>query len=421
MIKKPRGTEDILPQDSTLWRAIEKTAHDVCSRYGYKEIRTPVFEDTSLFNRGVGETTDVVQKEMYTFNDKGDRSITLRPEGTASVARSYIENSLYANPQPTKLYYMIPCYRYEKPQSGRLREFHQFGLECFGSDNSSTDAEIIALALDFFDNLGIKDLKLNLNSIGCPECKPSYNKALKEYFMAHNDELCETCKDRLEKNPMRILDCKSKVCSKIGESAPKMLDYLCDDCNNDFSQLTNYLDKMNISYLVDTSIVRGLDYYTRTVFEITSDALGAQSTVCGGGRYNGLVEELGGKSTPGIGFAMGIERLILILKNQNLVISKEPVPDIFIGTIGDGADVFAQVLVHNLRNQGLWAERDLCLRSVKAQMKYANKLGAKYSLILGDDEISTNNGTIKNMENGEQTNIELSAQSIYELIKKENE
>lgn len=417
MIKKPRGTEDILPNDSKIWRLIENTAHEICAKYGYKEIRTPVFEDTSLFSRGVGDTTDVVQKEMYTFNDKGGRSITLRPEGTASLVRSYIENSLYANPQPTKLYYLISCYRYEKPQSGRLREFHQFGLECFGSDSSATDAEIITLAFDFFKTLGVKDLSLNLNSIGCEKCKPKYNEELKKYFSSHIDKLCDTCKDRLEKNPMRIIDCKSPVCQEVCANAPRMIDYLCEDCDSHFKQLTSYLDKLNIKYTIDPNIVRGLDYYTRTVFEITSDALGAQSTVCGGGRYNGLVEELGGKPTPGIGFAMGIERLILILKSQGIELGESLGPNIFVASIGDNASLTAQKLVYDLRNKGLWAERDLCDRSVKAQMKYANKLGACYSIVIGDDEVLNNKASLKNMNTGEETIVELSCDSIYNIIK----
>ena len=418
MIKKPRGTEDILPNDSKIWRLIENTAHEICAKYGYKEIRTPVFEDTSLFSRGVGDTTDVVQKEMYTFNDKGGRSITLRPEGTASLVRSYIENSLYANPQPTKLYYLISSYRYEKPQSGRLREFHQFGLECFGSDSSATDAEIITLAFDFFKTLGVKDLSLNLNSIGCEKCKPKYNEELKKYFSSHIDKLCDTCKDRLEKNPMRIIDCKSPVCQEVCADAPRMIDYLCEDCDSHFNQLTSYLDKLNIKYAIDPNIVRGLDYYTKTVFEITSDALGAQSTVCGGGRYNGLVEELGGKPTPGIGFAMGIERLILILKSQGIELGESLGPNIFVASIGDNASLTAQKLVYDLRNKGLWAERDLCDRSVKAQMKYANKLGACYSIVIGDDEVLNNKASLKNMGTGEETVVELSCDSIYNIIKK---
>ena len=420
MINKPRGTEDILPSDSPLWQRIEKAAREVCDSYGYKEIRTPVFEDTSLFQRGVGDTTDVVQKEMYTFEDKGGRSITLRPEGTASLVRSFIENSLYADPQPTKLFYLISCYRYEKPQSGRLREFHQFGIECFGGTSDATDAEVIALALAFFEKLGVKGLKLNLNSIGCPVCKKDYNEKLKAYFSQYKEELCDTCKTRLDKNPMRIIDCKSEICSRIANDAPKMIDHLCPDCQEHLDKTLAYLNTMGIEYTLDPTIVRGLDYYTRTVFEITSDALGAQSTVCGGGRYNGLVEELGGKPTEGIGFAAGLERLVMIMKSQGLDQEvKADNPAIFIATIGDSADLTAQKLVYDLRKSGIHAERDLCLRSVKAQMKYANKLGADYCLVLGEDEINNNSAELKNMQTGETTTVSLSADELYNILKKD--
>lgn len=419
MIKKQRGTEDILPKDSPLWRKIESAAHNVCAGYGYKEIRTPVFEDTALFQRGVGDTTDVVQKEMYTFEDRGGRSITLRPEGTASVVRSFIENSVYAGPQPSKLYYLISAYRYEKPQAGRLREFHQFGIECFGASSDAVDAEVIALALDFFKSLGIKDLALNINSIGCPKCKSDYNAKLREYFKQHEDKLCDTCKTRLEKNPMRIIDCKSEICGEIAKDAPRMTEHFCDECRGHFENTKAYLDAMGINYTVNPDIVRGLDYYTRTVFEITSDALGAQSTVCGGGRYNGLVEELGGKPAEGIGFAIGIERLVMILKAQGLAdsLSDDKAPDIFIASIGEKSDFYTQKLVFDLRQKGIYAERDLCERSVKAQMKFANKLGARYSMVLGDDEISENHAMLKNMETGESADIELSADKIAATLK----
>lgn len=417
MINKPRGTEDILPADSPLWQKVEQTAREICGAYGYREIRTPVFEDTALFQRGVGDTTDVVQKEMYTFEDKGGRSITLRPEGTASLVRSFIEHSLYADPQPTKLFYLISCYRYEKPQSGRLREFHQFGIECFGGTSDAADAEIIALALSFFEKLGVKGLKLNLNSIGCPVCKKEYNRILKDYFKQYEADLCDTCKTRLEKNPMRIIDCKSEVCSKIAADAPKMIDHLCADCRQHLDQTLRYLDNMKIAYTIDPTIVRGLDYYTRTVFEITSDALGAQSTVCGGGRYNGLVEELGGKPTEGIGFAVGLERLMMIMKSQGL---DKAVPDsqpaIFIAAIGEEADVLAQKLVYDLRAMGCHAERDLCGRSVKAQMKYANKLKARYSMVLGEDETKDGRAELKNMATGETASALLTAEEIYTII-----
>lgn len=417
MINKPRGTEDILPADSALWQRIEQVAREVCAAYGYREIRTPVFEDTSLFQRGVGDTTDVVQKEMYTFEDKGGRSITLRPEGTASLVRSFIENSLYADPQPTKLFYLISCYRYEKPQSGRLREFHQFGIECFGGTSDATDAEVIALALAFFEKLGVRGLKLNLNSIGCPVCKKDYNEKLKAYFSQYRDTLCETCQTRLDKNPMRIIDCKSEICSRIAADAPKMIDHLCPDCKAHLDNTTRYLDTMGIGYTIDPTIVRGLDYYTRTVFEITSDALGAQSTVCGGGRYNGLVEELGGKPTEGIGFAAGLERLVMIMKSQGLDQGIAPAkPKLFLASIGEEADIAVQKLVYDLRKLGICAERDLCGRSVKAQMKYANKLGASFSMVLGENEIQGGQGELKNMENGEAVSVPLEAAKLAALL-----
>ncbi len=419
MINKPRGTEDILPSSAPLWQHIEKTAREICASFGYREIRTPVFEDTSLFQRGVGDTTDVVQKEMYTFEDKGGRSITLRPEGTASLVRSFIENSLYADPQPTKLFYLISCYRYEKPQSGRLREFHQFGIECFGGTSDATDAEIISLAISFFEKLGIKGLKTNINSIGCPVCKKEYNEKLREYFGAHKEKLCETCLGRLEKNPMRIIDCKSEICSEIAKDAPKMIDHLCPDCQEHLDKTTAYLKAMGIDYEIDSSIVRGLDYYTRTVFEITSDALGAQSTVCGGGRYNGLVEELGGKPTEGIGFAVGLERLAMIMERQGLTEQFKPVsPKLFVCTLGENSDIPAQKLVYDLRKMGCPAERDLCGRSLKAQMKYANKLNAEYTIVIGDDEISQNSASVKNMESGDTTETVISAENIYNIINK---
>jgi histidyl-tRNA synthetase len=339
MITKPRGTEDVLPKDSKLWQYIENTARGVCDLYGYMEIRTPVFEHTELFQRGVGDTTDVVQKEMYTFEDKGGRSITLKPEGTASLARSYIENSLYANPQPTKLFYITPCFRYEKPQSGRLREFHQFGIECFGAGSAATDAEVISLASMFLAELGLKGISLNINSIGCPVCKKDYNEKLRAYFEEYKGELCPTCLERLDKNPMRIIDCKSEICSKIAAKAPKMVDHLCDECHNHFEETKERLDNMGIEYTVNPDIVRGLDYYTKTVFEFVSDCLGAQSTVCGGGRYSGLVEQLGGKPADGIGFAAGLERLILVMKAQQGERALGDFgPQLFIATMGDAAD-----------------------------------------------------------------------------------
>ncbi|MBQ9757754.1 MAG: histidine--tRNA ligase [Clostridia bacterium] len=417
MITKPRGTEDVLPKDSKLWQYIEKTAREVCDLYGYKEIRTPVFEHTELFQRGVGDTTDVVQKEMYTFEDKGGRSITLKPEGTATLVRSYIENSLYANPQPTKLSYIIPCFRYEKPQSGRLREFHQFGIECFGASGASTDAEIISLAWMFLKKLGLSGITLNINSIGCPVCKKEYNQKLRSYFEEYKGELCPTCLERLEKNPMRIIDCKSEICSRIAKDAPKMVDHLCQECSDHFEETKERLSGMGIEFEVNPDIVRGLDYYTKTVFEFVSDCLGAQSTVCGGGRYSGLVEELGGKPADGIGFAAGIERLILVLKAQKGEAAQiDDGPDLFVAAMGDDADKMAQKLIFELRTKGIHAQQDLCGRSLKAQMKYADKLAAKFSIVIGDDEIANNKGNLKNMGTGEVKEISLTADAICEIL-----
>ena len=379
-----------------------------------------MFEHTELFNRGVGETTDVVQKEMYTFEDKGGRSITLKPEGTATLVRSYIENSLYANPQPTKLSYIIPCFRYEKPQSGRLREFHQFGIECFGAESPETDAEVISLAHMFLDRLGIRDVKLNINSIGCKTCRGEYNKKLREYFEGCRDELCETCRERLEKNPMRIIDCKSEVCHALAEKAPKIIDYLCNDCRGHFDATRAGLENMGIDYEINPDIVRGLDYYTRTVFEFTSDCLGAQSTVCGGGRYSGLVEQLGGKPAEGIGFAAGIERLVLVMRAQGLDrAGGEDSPELFVAVMGSEAEGCAQKLIYELRKNGVRAEQDLCGRSLKAQMKYADKLGAAFSTVIGENEICEKKAVLKNMKNGEQTEISLDADSVLAAVRKE--
>ncbi len=421
MITKPRGTEDVLPQESKLWQFVENTARNVCERFGYMEIRTPVFENTELFQRGVGDTTDVVQKEMYTFEDKGGRSLTLKPEGTATLVRSYIENSLYANPQPTKLSYIIPCFRYEKPQSGRLREFHQFGIECFGASSPMTDAEVISLAYMFLNELKLTGIRLNINSIGCPVCKKEYNEKLKAYFENRKEELCPTCLERLEKNPMRIIDCKSPICSEIAKDAPKMIDHLCDECSEHFEEVKACLDNMGIEYTINPDIVRGLDYYTKTVFEFVSDALGAQSTVCGGGRYSGLVEELGGKPTDGIGFAAGIERLLLVLKKQQDVSEMaDSSPDLFIAAMGKSAEAFAQKLIYELRKNGVHARQDLCGRSLKAQMKYADKLGAKFSIVIGDNELSENKASLKNMKNGEVVDTTLDADALINLIQEEN-
>ena len=417
MIIAPRGTHDILPSESHRWHHIENKIKNICLEFGYKEIRTPIFESTELFERGVGDTTDVVQKEMYTFKDKGGRSVTLRPEGTACIVRSFVESSLYAQPQPTKLYYLYPCFRYEKPQAGRLREFHQFGVEVMGADSAAMDAEIISLAMQVFRRLDVTGIELNINSIGCPTCRKAYNDALKAYFAPHLDELCETCRQRYEKNPLRILDCKSKECKVIYKDAPVLLDHICEDCAEHFEKLKTYLTTMGIPFVVDPTIVRGLDYYTKTVFEIISKNKGSEGTICGGGRYNGLVAEIGGPEMPGVGFAMGLERLLLVLESLELLPENEERPDLFIANIGEGADMFVQKLVYDLRNQGICAERDYLNRSVKAQMKYANKTGARYSAVIGDDDIAAGSVNVKNMETGEATAVAFD--ELADFIKKQ--
>ncbi len=402
--KAPRGTKDVIPQDSYKWHYVEEKIRSICKNYGYKEVRVPVFEHTEVFERGVGDTTDVVQKEMYTFEDKGGRSITLRPEGTSGTVRCFLENNLFAEAQPTKMYYMLSCYRYEKPQAGRLREFHQFGIEAFGSPEPSIDAEVISMAFNLLTSLGVKDLKLYVNSIGCPNCRNEYNNKLKDYFANYTDELCETCKTRLEKNPMRIIDCKVPRCGEIGVNAPKILNEQCPECMEHYKKLCKYLDAMGISYEIDDTIVRGLDYYTTTVFEIKSEGL----VVCGGGRYNGLVEELGGKPTPGVGFGLGLERLLMVLETQGLLPETESDVQLYVSNIGESADMFAQKLVNELRQNGVSAEKDLMGRSLKAQMKYADKIGARYTVVIGDDEIANGKVNVKNMATGEQKEADIS-------------
>lgn len=404
-LKAPKGTIDILPKDSAKWQFVEKTLRDICDSFQFKEIRIPVFEHTELYVRGVGETSDVVSKEMYTFNDKGERSITLRPEGTAGVVRSFLEHGLYADSQPTKLYYMISCYRYEKPQAGRLREFRQFGVEMFGAASPAADAEVISLVKHIFDKLGIQNLTLNLNNIGCPSCRKAYNDKLKAFLTDRKNDLCETCQERLERNPMRVFDCKSEVCQSVLKDAPRIYDCVCPECKAHFEEMTSYLDEMGIAYQLDKSIVRGLDYYSRTVFEFVSNDIGAQGTVCGGGRYDYLVEELGGKSCPGIGFAMGIERLLMVLENAGISLPDQKEPQLYIAAIGKEADKKAAKLVHTLRCAGIRAEKDYMERSVKAQMKYANKIKAEYTLVLGDDEIAANKAQLKQMATGESQEV----------------
>ncbi|MBQ9985941.1 MAG: histidine--tRNA ligase [Oscillospiraceae bacterium] len=415
-ITAPRGTKDVLPEESRAWQILEEKLRSLAHRFGYREIRFPTFEDVALFDRGVGDTTDVVQKEMYDFYDKGDRHIALRPEGTASVVRSFIENSLHAKGLPLKVYYIAPNFRYEKPQAGRLREHHQFGVECFGAYDATADAEVISLGATLLRELGITDTELHLNSCGCKECRKSYHAALKEYFSTRRSELCDTCNDRLDRNPMRILDCKSEICKAISKDAPKITDFLCDDCRAHFDKLRAYLDETGISYTLDPMLVRGLDYYTNTVFEFVSGKLGAQSTVLGGGRYNGLVESLGGPATAGLGFGCGIERLLLTLEAEGKLQDERLVPEVFIAHAEERAEIVSHKLVYDLRALGVWAERDTTGRSLKAQMKYAGKIGAKYSAVIGGSEIDEGKITIKNMDSGETQECALSADDIKAKI-----
>lgn len=404
-IKAPKGTKDTMPKDSFKVQYIEREFAELCRRYGFGEVRTPMFESTELFNRGVGETTDIVQKEMYTFEDLGHRSITLKPEGTSPAVRAFIESRDYAEMQPTKYYYNTPCFRYERPQAGRLREFHQFGVESFGTPDMMADAEVIALASDFLTKVGIEDIELRINSVGCRECRPVYRKALQDYLQPYYGELSETSKTRFESNPMRIIDSKDPHDKEIAQAAPDMLDYLCDDCRAAFKELKSNLDAMGIRYTIDHGIVRGLDYYTKTAFEFVTTGIGAQDTVCGGGRYDHLVEEIGGPSIPGVGFGLGKERLIILMEQKESLIEDNNAPDIAVSFIGDKARLYALGLVHELRQQGVAAIIDTLNRNLKGQMKYANKLKAGYSVVIGDDEIEHGVVTLKDMKSGEQKQI----------------
>ena len=416
LTQAPKGTQDLLPPKSGEWQAVEEVMRSEAALHGFGEVRTPVFEHTELFLRSVGDTTDVVEKQMYTFNDKGGRSITLRPEGTAGAVRAMLEHALYNDGLPVKLYYLTSCYRYEKPQAGRLREFHQFGVEMFGAAAPVADAEVICLAKSIFDRLGVKNLTLELNSIGCPECRAKFHQALKEYFAGYRDQLCETCLSRLERNPMRILDCKSPVCSKIAEGAPHILDYLCDDCREHFEGVQSYLKAAGVEFVINPTIVRGLDYYTRTVFEFVSNDLGAQSTVCGGGRYDGLTEQMGGKPMAGLGFALGLERLMLVLEAQKIQMPAPPACEVYIASMGEAASKEAFRLVNELQHSGVAAACDLCARGLKAQMKYANKIGAAFTLVLGDNELAQKSAKIKNMKTGEEKPISLDEKFMEDYL-----
>lgn len=405
LTKAPKGTKDMMPDEAYKWQYIEEEFKKLCELYGYNEIRTPMFEHTELFQRGVGDSTDIVQKEMYSFQDYGKRDITLKPEGTSPVVRSFVEHKLYAGPQPNKFYYNTPCFRYEKPQAGRLREFHQFGIETFGSKDMMADAEIICLAQDFLTKMGITDIELRINSVGCPECRKKHRAALREFLKPKYDELCDTCKDRFERNPMRIIDCKSPVCHQLVQGAPMMIDYLCDDCKEAFESLKDNLDALGVEYVVDPGIVRGLDYYTKTAFEFVTTKIGAQGTVCGGGRYDHLVEEIGGPETPGVGFGLGKERLLLTMETCGVEIPKPNGADVFIAVMGDEAKAAGLKLLGQLRAGGIKAQMDVMGRNIKNQFKFANRIGATKTVVIGADELANDSFAVKDMTTGEQVEV----------------
>lgn len=405
-ITRPNGTEDILPKNISKWYSVENAARNVAESFGFKEIRIPTFENTDLFLRSVGETTDVVQKEMYTVMAK-ETKFTLRPEGTAGTIRALLQNGMLNEALPQKVFYILSCFRHERPQAGRLREFHQFGLEMVGSKSARADAEVICLAKTLLDTLGLKNIELNINSIGCPTCRKKYHEALRAFFADRKEELCDTCKSRLEKNPMRILDCKSPVCQEIAKNAPVITDYLCEECSTHFDDLKKYLTSLGIAYSINPKIVRGLDYYTKTVFEFVTTEIGAQGTVCGGGRYDGLVEELGGKPTPSLGFAMGIERILLLMEKQGATFLPEKELDLYIAPMDESAVTKAMQLAREAREAGYTVEYDLMERGLKAQMKYADKKGAAFTMVLGENELNSGTAKLKNMQTGEQTEISI--------------
>ncbi|MFW6257076.1 MAG: histidine--tRNA ligase [Bacillota bacterium] len=414
MINAPRGTNDILPPASSYWQYIETKAHELFTVYDYQEIRTPIFEYTELFSRGIGEVTDIVEKEMYTFEDKGGRSITLRPEGTASVVRSFLENKIYGQSQPTKYYYMGPMFRYERPQSGRYRQFHQIGIEALGCNDPYLDAEVIALGVNFVQNLGLSDLQVLINSIGCPDCRPDFVEQLQNFVESHREKFCSDCLRRLDKNPLRILDCKNEECQNALKDAPRILEHLCSDCEEHFSLVKENLDLLDIDYIIEPQLVRGLDYYTNTAFEVKFTGLGAQDTIFGGGRYNGLTEEIGQRSIPGIGFALGVERLLLTLEEQDIDLPVDSGLDLFIITIGDRARRKAFTLNNELRNRGVKTDMDYLDRSVSSQMKTADRKEADNTIIIGEEELNKGVVTLHNMESGQEQ--EVSFENIVDTI-----
>ena len=414
----PRGTKDILPDTVGQWTYVEEKIRDLCARYGYKEIRTPMFEHTELFHRGIGEGTDVVDKEMYTFTDRGDRSITLRPENTASAVRAYLQNKLYGDSSLVKLFYIGSMFRYDRPQAGRMREFHQFGVEALGESNPAVDAEIIMLAMDLLGGLGLKDLKLSLNSVGCPKCRPVYRKVLQDFFRDKLEDLCDDCKDRFERSPLRILDCKADADKPYMADAPKITDCLCEECQDHFHKVQHFLTEAGVEFELDARLVRGLDYYTKTAFEIKYPPLGAQSAVAGGGRYDGLIEEIGGNPTPAVGFATGLERVLLALEKQNLLPEMDTQTDAFVVALGEEAQGAAFKLLTKLRQAGLKAGMDYAGRSMKAQMKQANKANARFALIIGEDEVKEACVQLKDMAKSEQEKV--SFDNIVEKLRTSN-
>lgn len=421
LTQAPKGTRDMLPQDAYLWQWIEQKEREAAARAGYREIRTPVFEHTELFLRGVGDTTDIVQKEMYTFKDKGDRSITLKPEGTAGAVRSFIENHMYAEALPCKVYYLnAPIFRYENPQSGRLREHHQFGMECFGGKEPTVEAELISTLFGFLTGLGLKNLKVHINSIGCPKCRPVYHQKLKEYLGDRIHDMCETCQARFEKNPLRILDCKEEKCKAIVADAPLILDCLCDECREHFTQLQALLTARGIPFEIDPHIVRGLDYYTKTVFEIIMQAGREGLALCGGGRYDGLVEELGGPATPAAGFGIGAERILMELKNQGLLPPAPSVTDVYVANLGADMKIPAYTFAQSLRDQGVKADCDLAGRSLKAQFKFADKIGARYVVLVGGEEYERGVVKLRDMETKEEKELPIeNAIDTIRVLRKE--
>ena len=412
MINIPKGTKDVLPSESYKWHYVERIARETADLYCLNEIRTPTFEHTELFLRGVGDTTDIVNKEMYTFRDKGDRSITLKPEGTAGVARSFIENGLFNGAMPLKMYYITPVFRYENPQKGRLREHHQFGVEVYGGAGADTDAEVIKLAYTVLKKCGLS-VKLYINSMGCPDCRKKYNEALKGYFADKLDKLCPTCRERYNKNPLRILDCKEEGCKALCKDAPKIIDYLCDDCSAHFKKLQGLLTDCGVAYEINPFIVRGLDYYTKTVFEFVTTALGSQGTVCGGGRYDNLISQLGGTPTCGVGFGMGIERLLMLMEAENVIIPERENVKLYIATMGDAAYKKAFEIVFALRDKGVKAEVDHAGRGIKAQFKYADKIHAENVVTLGENELASGVAQIKNMADGSLKEVKIDEISLY--------